>query len=75
VPHAGTWYEVLNSDAAAYCGSGVGNLGRAHATNTPLHGQSAALEFTLPPLAMILFTDEPYDLHAPAITGVAHARH
>jgi 1,4-alpha-glucan branching enzyme len=75
VPHAGTWYEVLNSDAAAYCGSGVGNLGRAHATNTPLHGQSATLEFTLPPLAMILFTDEPYDLHAPAITGVAHARH
>src|SRR3569623_933283 len=65
VPHAGHWCEVLNSDAAVYGGSGVGNLGRAFADVVPLHGQPATLTFTLPPLAMVLFTDQPYDLTTP----------
>jgi 1,4-alpha-glucan branching enzyme len=52
----------------------VGNLGRAHADNHPLHGQPATLSFTLPPLAMVLFTDHPYDLSSP-VFGAAHARH
>ena len=27
-PHAGAWDETLNTDAAIYGGSGVGNLGK-----------------------------------------------
>jgi 1,4-alpha-glucan branching enzyme len=57
-----------------YGGSGVGNLGRAFAESTPLHGQPATLAFTLPPLAMVLFTDQPHELSPPP--GVPpHARH
>jgi 1,4-alpha-glucan branching enzyme len=73
VPRAGTWFEILNSDAVAYGGSGVGNLGRALAQGTPLHGQPATLELTLPPLATVLFADFPYDLSSPP-HGVHHAR-
>ena len=32
-PRAGRWREVLNSDAAIYGGSGVGNLGGVTATD------------------------------------------
>ena len=74
VPRAGTWYEILNSDAAVYGGSGVGNLGRAFADTTPLHGQPATLTFTLPPLSMLLFSELPCDLSSP-LNGVVHARH
>jgi 1,4-alpha-glucan branching enzyme len=74
VPRAGAWHEILNSDAAVYGGSGVGNLGRAFAEPAPLHGQPATLAFTLPPLAMLLFSEQPHDLSSP-LNGVVHARH
>jgi len=48
LPNDGTWREVLNSDAAAYGGSGVGNLGAITA-----HGGSAII--TVPPLATMMF--------------------
>ena len=48
LPHDGVWREVLNSDAAIYGGSGVGNLGEITAT-----GGSAAI--ALPPLATVMF--------------------
>ena len=47
LPHDGAWREVLNSDAAAYGGSGQGNLGRVTA-----EGGSARI--ALPPLATIM---------------------
>jgi 1,4-alpha-glucan branching enzyme len=47
LPHDGTWREVLNSDAAAYGGSGQGNLGTVTA-----EGGSARI--VLPPLATIM---------------------
>ena len=59
VPLAGGWREVLNSDAHAYGGSGVGNLGRVQAQATPWHGRSQSVSLTLPPLAMVLFVPEP----------------
>ena len=73
VPHAGDWYELLNSDAAHYGGSGWGNLGRAHATSEPLADQPASLALTLPPLAMLLLADRPFDVTTPS-RGVHHAR-
>ncbi|WP_426726957.1 1,4-alpha-glucan branching protein GlgB [Curtobacterium flaccumfaciens] len=38
LPTAGEWHEVLNTDAAEYGGSGVGNLGVVTAEDTPWAG-------------------------------------
>ena len=55
VPSAGEWKEVLNTDAASYGGSGVGNQGTLTATDDGLDGQPAALTVTLPPLGAAFF--------------------
>ncbi|MGF3054067.1 1,4-alpha-glucan branching protein GlgB [Microbacterium sp. YY-03] len=47
LPHDGAWYEVLNSDATAFGGSGVGNFG---AVGTDPSGRA---HVTLPPLGTI----------------------
>ncbi len=51
LPFAGEWEEILNTDAAEYGGSGVGNFGAVHATETPHGGRPASAELTPPPLA------------------------
>ena len=53
VPRAGLWTEVLNSDAAEYQGSGVGNMGGVEASPVPLHGRSWSLALSLPPLGAV----------------------
>ena len=53
VPSAGRWREILNSDAAIYGGSNVGNVGGVVADDVPSHGQPASLELTVPPLASL----------------------
>ena len=53
-PRAGIWRERLNTDAADYGGSNIGNAGRVEAVETPLHGRPASLRLTLPPLATIV---------------------
>jgi len=58
VPAAGPWREVLNSDADAYGGSGVGNEGRVATEPTPAHGETQSLVLTLPPLATIILKPE-----------------
>ena len=58
VPASGWWREVLNTDATAYGGTGMGNTGRVLADAAPAHGQSASLSLTLPPLATLLLTPE-----------------
>jgi 1,4-alpha-glucan branching enzyme len=58
-PRAGRWREILNTDAEAYGGSGVGNLGALDTLECPSHGQPFALELTLPPLATVLLRHEP----------------
>ncbi len=55
VPRPGVWTEVLNSDAAEYGGSGVGNLGGIEASATPFHGRPFSLVVTLPPLSAVFF--------------------
>ena len=57
-PRGGLWREILNSDAAEYGGSGVGNLGGVKAGDPPLHGQPQSLDLTLPPLAILFFKHE-----------------
>ena len=53
LPAAGRWREVLNTDATAYGGSGLGNLGEIVATDEPSHGYPASATLTLPPLAAL----------------------
>ncbi|GAB4271688.1 MAG: 1,4-alpha-glucan branching protein GlgB [Deferrisomatales bacterium] len=58
VPCDGDWREVLNSDAEAYGGSGMGNLGRVTAEPVPWHGRPFSVSLTLPPLAGLYFQPE-----------------
>jgi 1,4-alpha-glucan branching enzyme len=53
VPAGGYWRELLNSDAAEYGGTGLGNLGGVQAEDKPAHGRPYSLELTLPPLAAL----------------------
>jgi 1,4-alpha-glucan branching enzyme len=55
VPAAGQWQEVLNTDAAAYGGSGVLNEGTLTAADEGVDGQPATLTVTLPPLGVAYF--------------------
>ena len=54
VPRAGTWYELMNGDAAEYGGSGMGNGGSVVAEPVPMHGRGYSLSLTLPPLAIVM---------------------
>jgi len=54
VPNAGAWTEALNTDAATYGGSNMGNQGQVVATDHPMHGLPASLVLTLPPLATVI---------------------
>jgi 1,4-alpha-glucan branching enzyme len=53
-PRAGDWEEILNTDAALYGGSNMGNAGMTRADGGPLHGLPASMSLTLPPLATIM---------------------
>jgi 1,4-alpha-glucan branching enzyme len=59
VPLAGRWREVINSDAAVYGGSGVGNAGGAQTTAAPSHGHAHSLTLRLPPLGALVLAHEP----------------
>jgi len=54
-PVEGVWDEILNSDAEAYGGSGMGNFGAVETSPTPLHGRPYSLSLTLPALAIVAF--------------------
>ena len=54
VPVSGPWQEIVNTDAAAYGGSNVGNSGTVHASGESSHDQPASLSLTLPPLSTII---------------------
>jgi 1,4-alpha-glucan branching enzyme len=58
LPRGGRWREVLNTDAEAYGGSGVGNLGGVDAVPEPWHGQPFSATVSAPPLATTWFLHE-----------------
>jgi 1,4-alpha-glucan branching enzyme len=58
LPRPGNWREVLNSDAAVYGGSNMGNSGGVAAANKPWQGQPCSAEFILPPLGILVFRPE-----------------
>jgi 1,4-alpha-glucan branching enzyme len=61
LPEQGVWHEILNTDAEAYGGSGVGNLGMVHAAD----GGRAKL--VLPPLGVLWLRHDP-EAHIPSPT-------
>jgi len=56
LPFAGTWDELINTDAEEYGGSGVGNYGSVEAQDEPFQGRQASVELTLPPLGGLWLT-------------------
>jgi 1,4-alpha-glucan branching enzyme len=58
VPQGGRWRELLNSDAEAYGGSGMGNQGAVEAQPMPYEDFHNSLSLTLPPLAVLVFKPE-----------------
>jgi len=53
LPSRGRWYEVVNTDAREYGGSGVGNLGGVDADGMPWHGLPASAQLSVPPLGAV----------------------
>jgi 1,4-alpha-glucan branching enzyme len=64
VPRGGLYLESLNTDAAVYGGSNVGNAGAVMADDTPCHGRPFSLTLTLPPLGTVVFVPERQELPA-----------
>jgi 1,4-alpha-glucan branching enzyme len=58
VDQPGRYVEILNTDATAYGGSGLGN-GDVHTEPVGAHGRPCSLSLSLPPLATIMLTLEP----------------
>ncbi|HWD59224.1 MAG TPA: 1,4-alpha-glucan branching protein GlgB [Stellaceae bacterium] len=56
VPYPGHYRERVNTDAADYGGSGIGNAGGIDAEPEPMHGHAHSLMLNLPPLATVIFT-------------------
>ncbi len=54
VPQPGAYVELLNTDAAWYGGTDLGNAGRVEARDSPHHGFDFSLRLTLPPLAGLI---------------------
>ena len=54
VPAAGWYAEILNSDAALYGGSNVGNGGGVQSEPVAAHGFDQSIRLTLPPLGCLL---------------------
>jgi 1,4-alpha-glucan branching enzyme len=53
VPRPGFYEEILNTDAAQYGGSNVGNLGGLASEPIPHLGRTDSISVTLPPLAAV----------------------
>jgi 1,4-alpha-glucan branching enzyme len=54
-PSTDSWQEILNSDAAIYGGSGLGNFGGVATVPVASHGLPVSIGLTLPPLAIVVF--------------------
>jgi 1,4-alpha-glucan branching enzyme len=59
VPWLGGYREILNTDAADFGGSGVGNLGKVVSLAARADRQQAAVELTLPPLGVLILKPDP----------------
>ncbi|MFI6867887.1 1,4-alpha-glucan branching protein GlgB [Nocardia sp. NPDC050406] len=58
LPRAGRWREVVNTDAIAYGGSGIGNLGAVEALEQPWQGWPASATVALAPNSAVWLSPE-----------------
>jgi 1,4-alpha-glucan branching enzyme len=58
VPAPGLWRERLNTDAACYGGSNLGNAGGVASENEGWDGRPWSLRLDLPPLGLLIFRRE-----------------
>jgi 1,4-alpha-glucan branching enzyme len=58
LPLPGRWREVINTDAEAYGGSGVGNMGAVVAEPEEWHGMPASAVLQLPPNGVLWLTPD-----------------
>ena len=57
-PRAGRWREVINTNAACYGGSNLGNGGEIRVHEGESHGLPAHADILVPPLATVIFAFE-----------------
>jgi len=57
-PAPGRWREILNTDAGAYGGGGVGNFGGVDSQAVAAQGRPDSLMLTLPPLSALWLTPD-----------------
>jgi 1,4-alpha-glucan branching enzyme len=60
LPAPGSWREMINTDAAEYGGTGVGNLGAVQATERPWHGRPYSAVLQVGPHATVWLSYDPY---------------
>jgi len=60
VPEGGFYRELINSDAALYGGSNIGNDGGMEAQAVPWHQYQHSVEIQLPPLGMLVLRREEH---------------
>ena len=58
LPFGGRWRELVNTDAEAYGGSGVGNQGAVFAEDVPWHGRPYSALVRVPPLGALWLAPE-----------------
>lgn len=58
VPDEAAYREILNSDARKFGGSGIVNESPVMSSDTAWHNQPYSIEFSLPPLAVVIFSKE-----------------
>ncbi|MFC3893803.1 1,4-alpha-glucan branching protein GlgB [Lentzea rhizosphaerae] len=66
LPAGGRWKELVNTDAAHYGGSGVGNMGGVEAEARPWHGRPYSAVLQLPPAGVLWLVPE-----VPGVLGEA----
>jgi 1,4-alpha-glucan branching enzyme len=67
VPQAGTWHELVNSQATGYNGAGATSNGSRIASAENYDGQPAKLDIALPAQSFLVFSQTPNE--APTVAG------
>jgi 1,4-alpha-glucan branching enzyme len=57
-PAAGTYREILNTDAAEWAGAGYPTAQRIETDPSPFHGFGQSIELTLPPLSALVLSPD-----------------
>lgn len=66
LPQPGAWYELINSQSAAYDGNDFGNGGVVQTSGGPMHGFAYSADLKIPQMGLLLLRyNDPPDLPCP----------